>query len=78
MPDLSARELDRLAARAEGQCALLESRKGGALTATVAAYCRALGCSVEWMATGQGDRPTAETVRAAVDRARNAPTTAVA
>ena len=47
--------------------------------ATAVAICRVLGCSVEWLVLGEGDAPSPDSVRAAVERARaEQPTEAVA
>lgn len=75
VPDFSQRELDRLAGRREGQCGMIESRAQRVLDPDVAlAYATALGCTRRWLVLGEGDPPTAEAIREAVEaaRARNA------
>ena len=67
---LSARHIDRLAQRTEGQLALIIARRQLALRADVAAsYARALGCTVGYLVAGEGDPPGDAAIRAAVERA---------
>jgi len=67
----AAREVDRLAGRAEGQIALIISRQQRALRDDVAkAYAAVLGCTVGWLVGGEGEAPTTADVLAAVARAR--------
>lgn len=69
----SAREIDRLAGRAENQFALIISRKQRSLRGDIAAiYARVFGCSVGYLLAGEGDTPTREQVTDAIERARTA------
>lgn len=67
----SLRELDRIAGRREGHAHALAS---GIITSpeteTIASYATALGISRAWLAFGEGDPPTDDAIRAAVDAAR--------
>ena len=68
---ISARELDRLAGKAQGHCAIIEARgQSSARGDTLRAYCAALGLPLGWLAFGEGDDPTDEQIHAAVAAAR--------
>lgn len=69
--NLSARELDGLAGLGAGHVSMIEGGRRTNITADTAfALSRVLGCSVGFLLAGEGDAPDAESVRAAVDRAR--------
>ena len=69
----SAREVDRLAGRAPGQVSLIIAREQRAMRDDVAIdYSRVLGCTVGWLVGGEGEAPSPDAVRAAVERARAA------
>lgn len=64
---LSCRELDRIAGTTIGYCWLLEH--GGRRQTNgdiLRKYASALGCTVDWMLTGAGKRPSDKSIRAAV------------
>jgi hypothetical protein len=66
-----ARELDRLAGRSEGHCAIIEGHpEVAARTDTIAAYARALGVTTDYLILGTGKAPTEKSVRRAVEAAR--------
>lgn len=68
---LSAKELDRLARKTEGHCTAIENKIGNRAQAnTFAEYARVLGASAGWIAFGEGEIPTADGVRTAVEKAR--------
>jgi|SRR5580704_12250039 hypothetical protein len=68
---LPAREMDRLAGKTPGHAGLIEARPGSdAMAGTLAAYADVLGLSLDWLVRGQGDAPTADSVREAVATAR--------
>lgn len=70
---LSLRELSKLAGLFGTHAALIESgRRTNIEGKTAVALARVLGVSTDWLLTGEGDEPTAEQVRAAVERARAA------
>jgi len=69
---LSARELDRLAGKAEGHASLIEARKdSNVMAGTLQAYSEVLGCSLDWLIAGKGEPPTQEQVQVAVAVARS-------
>lgn len=69
--ELSARELSGLAGVAAGHVALLESgEREHPRSDTLVALARVLGVSLDWLVSGNGETPTVESVRAAVDAAR--------
>lgn len=71
VPDLSGRELDRLAGRPENLATQIEAdRAEDAKVSTLRAYVAVLGLSVEWLATGGGEPPVTEDIAAAVAAAR--------
>lgn len=71
--DLSARELDRLAGRPQGTCAIIEGRDQRSIRHEIAlSYAAVLGVPMAWLVLGEGPEPTADSVRAAVERARRA------
>ena len=70
-------EISTLAGLAPSHVALIlrrgaERRGAGLSGKTAAALAKVLGCSTDWLLTGEGERPTPEAVRAAVERARTA------
>jgi len=69
--DLSARELARLAGLSEAIVGFVErgSTESPHLLNAID-LARVLGVDVTWLGTGEGDEPTAETVRTAVAAAR--------
>lgn len=70
---LGQRELDRLSTLGMGHVSMIESgRRPNIEGATAVKLARVLGVSVDWLLTGEGDDPTADQVRAAVERARSA------
>lgn len=70
---ISASELAKLAGMARPHVRLIERGSGeGVQAKTVAQLARILGCSIDWLVTGDGERPTDEAVRVAVDCARSA------
>lgn len=69
------RELDRLAGITEGHSWLIEHRKKPATTNnlsanTLAKLADALGCSLDYLASGKGEPPTDDEIAAAVGRCR--------
>lgn len=69
--DLSARELDRIAGLHTGHTWAIESGGRENLErATAKKLADAFGTRVGWVLEGEGDAPTSEQVRAAVDAAR--------
>lgn len=71
---ITARELDRLAGRAEGHAALIESDTTERPRASdvLLSYADVLGLSLDWLAAGRGRAPREADVLAAVERARRA------
>jgi len=68
---LASRELDRLSGLAPGHSLTLEKGlRPGCSTHTVERLARALGCTVGWLASGEGDPPTDEDIQAAIAAAR--------
>lgn len=68
---VSQRDADRIAGRAVGHVGMIETRGNSELSARVARdLAAAFGTTVDWLLDGIGDPPTAEQVRAAVERAR--------
>lgn len=68
---ISARELDRLAGRSVGHAALIERGDRPRVEAeTAAAYARVLDVDLNWLITGSGEKPLADSVVRAVDRAK--------
>jgi hypothetical protein len=69
--ELSARELDRLAGKAQGHASLIEARPDAdARAGTLRVFAEILGLSLDWLIVGKGKAPTRETVCAAVKKAR--------
>lgn len=70
--ELSLRELDRLAGnKSEAHASLIESGQRPRVEAeTAMKYARVLGTTLDWLLLGTGDPPTAESVAAAVTKAR--------
>lgn len=54
---ISARELDRRASLREGHTSIIESRDRDIETETAAKIATALGVSLDWLITGNGDGP---------------------
>jgi transcriptional regulator with XRE-family HTH domain len=76
---ISCSELDRLAQLHRGHTWQIEQGKAENPKAdTVRALATVTGCTVGWLLAGEGDAPTADEVREAVARARNASTSPVA
>ncbi len=72
VPDLSSRELARLAGISESHPWLIESgQRPHVASHLLSAMARALGVSLDWLINGEGDRPTPEGVQAAVKEARD-------
>jgi enoyl-[acyl-carrier-protein] reductase (NADH) len=72
---ISARRLDTLAGQTVGHFSLmvdrLRSRPNADIeTETATAYAAVLGVDLNWLLTGDGEEPTEESVRAAVEAAR--------
>lgn len=68
---MSFRGADELAGRTPGHCqAIVRGTIRSAEAPTLIAYAKALGCTVGWLVAGEGDRPTDEEIRAAVEAAR--------
>jgi DNA-binding Xre family transcriptional regulator len=68
---LSCKELDRLASLTPGHVWTIEHKaNGGVETETVRRLCEVLGCTVGWLANGEGKRPSDAAVRKAVEAAR--------
>lgn len=68
---MSCSQLDRLAGLHRGHVWQIEQGEGAnPKAATVVALATALGCTVGWLLAGEGAPPTADDVRAAVERAR--------
>lgn len=73
-PKLSTKELDRLAGFTEGLVWSLEKSGGtNAEASTLKEIARVLGISLDYLILGEGEPPTAESVRAAVEIARATP-----
>lgn len=73
LAEISTKELDRLAGvKAGGTWAVENSKTGNAETKTLDRMAGALGVSLDWLVRGDGDEPTAESVKAAVKVAREA------
>jgi len=71
VPDLSAKELDRLAALSPGHTTMIELGYRPRVEArTALALADVLGISLDWLLRGSGRSPSPRTVRAAVARAR--------
>lgn len=71
---ISARELDRLAGLREGHTWILEHRKdANPELKTLQALAGALGSSVGYLASEEGEPPTEEQVKAAVAQAKGEP-----
>ena len=69
-PDLSARELDRLAHTTEGHAGAVEGGAYEPKIGNASAWAAVLGASLDWLVDGQGEPPTAKEVAAAVALAR--------
>lgn len=69
--EVSGRELARLAGLAEPHISMIERgarpRIGAAVAEKIA---RTLGCSLDWLLLGQGEPPSADSIRTAIARAR--------
>lgn len=69
--ELGPHQLATLAGLSSAHVSIIERRDDdNPNVRTVAALARVLGCDLEYLATGEGEEPDAETVRAAVDAAR--------
>lgn len=76
---LSGRELDRLAAITPNHSGFIERgqiKRAG--IGTVERLARVLGCSIGWLASGEGEPPTDDQIAAAVAAARARLTTTTA
>ena len=71
LSQLSAREFDRISGLVETHCSMILHRKSSSIdTSTASKIADAFGVTLDWLANGTGDAPTAEHVRAAVAAAR--------
>jgi len=69
--DVTRLETSRLAGLSERHCDVIERRRTNNLElVTVTALAKVFGCTVGWLAAGEGDAPDAATVKRAVARAR--------
>jgi len=68
---LSLRETDHLAGKTAGHWqAIVSGVVENPTLETLRAYARVFGCTVGWLASGEGDPPSDEAIRAAVAAAR--------
>ena len=69
---LSNRELDRLAQMTESHSSMLEkSERPNPKLSTLERICSVFGCSIDWLAKGEGQGPTDAEILSAVDAARS-------
>lgn len=69
--DVSTKELDKLSGVSPGTVwAIEKSQSGNAQAKTLAPISRVLGVSLDYLIRGDGERPTREAIRAALDAAR--------
>lgn len=68
--ELSSRELARLACLSAAHVSLIETTDRGVNVRTLIPLARVLGVSLDWLATGEGDVPTALGLKRAITRAR--------
>lgn len=73
---ISGRDLAGLAGVGHGTPgAILRGQSASCSLDTCARMARVLGLSLDWLATGEGEPPTKETVRRAIEAARASATT---
>jgi len=74
---ISTKEVDRLAGTTPGHTWWIESSKGGTEVGTVDKVTKVLGVSLDYLIRGEGPKPSAKQIRAAVEAARTARANAV-
>lgn len=73
LAELSGRQASRLAGLAPGQVNRMLSAESSSVGVPAAtSLAKVFGCSVGWLAAGEGAAPSVDAVRAAVARARRA------
>lgn len=67
---IGSSELDKLAGLSIGHVSVIEGRKNQSIDASTAAkLAHALGVSLEWLITGEGQAPTLRAIKAAATKA---------